>query len=69
MFLEDDDSLWHKLISKICKNITTCYTIMTSDDFLRISQMKGEKISEDNSEIEVEFILMQDIELCNYKVW
>lgn len=42
---------------------------MTSDDFLRISQMKGEKISEDNSEIEVEFILMQDIELCNYKVW
>lgn len=42
MFIEDDD-IAYDIISKICKNIT-CYTIMTSDDFLRISQMKGEKI-------------------------
>ena len=43
MFIEDDD-IAYDIISKICKNITTCYAIMTSDDFLRISQMKGEKI-------------------------
>lgn len=43
MFIEDDDIAYDiSLFQKFVK--TTCYTIMTSDDFLRISQMKGEKI-------------------------